>query len=180
LLYQNRAGKKQNITYNLGGAMAGLFGVVERLSKWMQAIAGVALAFIMFLTVADVILRLFGHPIVGTFELVGLGGAVVIGFGIPITSWLRGHIFVDFVINWFSKKVQNAFNITTRCVSIGLFILIGSNLFKLGMDLYRSGEVTSTRQLPFYPVAYGLGVCCLIQCLVLFCDVLKVIGGKYE
>ncbi len=160
--------------------MAGFFGVVERLSKWMQAIAGVALAFIMFLTVADVAMRLFGHPIVGTFELVALGGAVVIGFGVPITSWLGGHIFVDFFIDWFSKKVQNAFNIATRCIGIGLFLLIGWNLFKLGMDLYRSGEVTSTRQLPFYPVAYGLGVCCLVQCLVLFCDILKVAGEKHE
>jgi TRAP-type C4-dicarboxylate transport system permease small subunit len=160
--------------------MGGFQSVVLRLSNWMHVVAGIALTFIMLLTVSDVVLRLFGHPIVGTFELVGLGGAVVIGFGIPVTSWNRGHIFVDFMINWFSPKVRDGFNVVTRLVSIALFILVGWNLFVLGNDLLKSGEVTLTRQLPFYPVAYGLGICCFIQCLVLICDLAKISGGKYE
>jgi TRAP-type C4-dicarboxylate transport system permease small subunit len=160
--------------------MGGFQNVVLRLSNWMHVVAAIALTFIMLLTVSDVVLRLFGHPIVGTFELVGLGGAVVIGFGIPITSWNRGHIFVDFMINWFPPKIRDGFNVVTRLVSIGLFILVGWNLFVLGNDLLKSGEVTLTRQLPFYPVAYGLGICCFIQCLVLICDLAKISGGKYE
>ena len=160
--------------------MGGFQNVVLRLSNWMHVVAGIALTFIMLLTVSDVVLRFFGHPIVGTFELVGLGGAIVIGFGIPITSWNRGHIFVDFMINWLSPKVRDGFNVVTRLVSIGLFILVGWNLFVLGGDLLKSGEVTLTRQLPFYPVAFGLGICCFIECLVLACDLVKISGGKYE
>ncbi len=49
----------------------------------------------MLLTVADVVLRLLGRPIVGTYELVALGGAVAIGLSLPLTSWVRGHIYVD-------------------------------------------------------------------------------------
>jgi TRAP-type C4-dicarboxylate transport system permease small subunit len=160
--------------------MDGVFGVVERLSKWMQAIAGFGLTFIMLLTVADVVFRFFGYPIVGTFEIVGLGGAVVIGFALPITSWLRGHIFVDFFYQKCSQGVQNALNITTRLAVIILFILIGWNLITMGMELYSSGEVTLTRQLPFYPIAYGLAVCSFIQVFVMICDIFKILGGKYE
>jgi TRAP-type C4-dicarboxylate transport system permease small subunit len=160
--------------------MEGVFGVVQRLSKWMQVISCVALTFIMLLTVADVVGRLFGSPIVGTFEIVGLGGAVVIGFAIPITSWMRGHIFVDFFYQKCPKSVQNAMNTITRLMSLVLFVLIGWNLFRVASELYASGEVTLTRQLPFYPIAYGLGVCCFIQCLVLICDIFKIFGGKYE
>jgi preprotein translocase subunit Sec61beta len=29
-------------------------------------------------------------------------------------------------------------------------------------------------------VAYGLGVCCFVQCLVLIAHILQVIGGTYE
>jgi TRAP-type C4-dicarboxylate transport system permease small subunit len=151
-----------------------------RLSHWMHVIAACALTFIMLLTVSDVVLRLFGHPIVGTFEVVGLAGAIVIGFGIPITSWNRGHIFVDFMINWFPPKIRNGFNVVTRLVSMALFITIGWNLCVLAGDLLKSGEVSLTRQLPFYPVAYGLALCCFIQCLVLICDLGKIAGGKYE
>jgi len=160
--------------------MGGFFGVVEKLSKLMQWIAGIALIFIMLLTVSDVTLRLFGHPIVGTYEMVGLGGAIVVGFAIPITSWLRGHIFVDFFVQKFSSAGQMAFNITTRVLCIILFVLIGYNLFLYAGELLKSGEVTLTRQLPFYPIAYGLSISCFIQCFVLITDIAKVIGGTYE
>jgi TRAP-type C4-dicarboxylate transport system permease small subunit len=155
-------------------------GIVERLSKWMQVISGTALTCIMLLTVADVGLRLLGHPIIGTYEFVGLGGAVIIGFAIPITSWMRGHILVDFFYQKCPKAVQNIMNIITRLICLAVYVLIGWNLIKMGMELYTSGEVTLTRHLPFYPIAFGLGVCCFIQCLVMVCDVFKIVGGRYE
>jgi TRAP-type C4-dicarboxylate transport system permease small subunit len=160
--------------------MGGFIGIVERLSKLMQAVSGVALVCIMLLTVADVTLRLFGHPIVGTFEMVGLGGAIIIGFAIPITSFLRGHIFVDFLVQKFPSPIKAAFNVCTRLLAMGMFVLIGYNLILYAGELYKSGEVTLTRQLPFYPIAYGLAVCCFIQCLVLVVDIVKISGGKYE
>jgi len=73
-----------------------LLNSVGRLSRFINVIAGIAITFIMFLTVLDVILRFFRRPIVGTYELVAFSGAVVIGFAIPLTSWMRGHIYVDF------------------------------------------------------------------------------------
>ncbi len=121
----------------------------------------------MLLTIADVILRFFRRPIVGTYELVAFSGAVVIGFSLPFTSWLRAHIFVDFFIHEVLRKSRDVFNIITRCMVIVLFVLIGWNLLKYALDLQRSGEVSPTLQIPFYPVAYGIGICCFIQCLVI-------------
>lgn len=160
--------------------MNGFLNKINGLSRVFNVIAGISLTFLMLLTVTDVILRALKRPIVGTYELVAFSGAVVIGFAVPLTSWLRGHIFVDFFILRFSQKVRNIFNITTRCLVIVLFFLIGWNLIKYGMDLQKSGEVSLTLQMPFYPVAYGVGVCCFVQCLVLICDVIKIFGGKYE
>jgi TRAP-type C4-dicarboxylate transport system permease small subunit len=160
--------------------MNGFLNKINGLSRVFNVIAGISLTFLMLLTVTDVILRALKRPIVGTYELVAFSGAVVIGFAVPLTSWLRGHIFVDFFILRFSQKVRNIFNITTRCLVIVLFFLIGWNLIKYGIDLQKSGEVSLTLQMPFYPVAYGVGVCCFVQCLVLICDVIKIFGGKYE
>jgi TRAP-type C4-dicarboxylate transport system permease small subunit len=160
--------------------MDALLAGIEKLSKWMQAVSCVALTCLMLLTTIDVIGRTFGHPVIGTFELVGLGGAVVLGFAIPVTSWFRGHIFVDTFYRKFSRPVQNGFDVATRLVSVVLFVLIGWNLFKLGYELHTAGEVTLTRHLPFYPVAYGLAVCCFVQCVVLLCDILKIARGQYE
>ncbi len=160
--------------------MEGFGGKVKEVSRFLNIIAGVALVCMMLVTVADVVLRFFRRPIVGTYELVALSGAVVVGFSIPFTSWQRGHIYVDFLIARFSPRVRNIFHTVTRCLGIGLFFLIGWNLMSMGRDLYRSGEVSLTLQLPFYPVAYGVGISCLVQCLVLLCDIFKVWGGKYE
>ena len=160
--------------------MEGLLKTTNRISRFLNIIAGVSLTFLMLLTIADVILRGFRRPVVGTYELVAFAGAVVIGFSMPLTSWLRGHIFVDFFILKFSQRVRNIFNIASRGVVIILFFLIGWNLIKYGMDLQKSGEVSLTLQVPFYPVAYGIGICCFIQCLVMVCDIVKISGGKYD
>jgi TRAP-type C4-dicarboxylate transport system permease small subunit len=160
--------------------MKGFLEKIKGLSGFLNIIAGISLTFLMLLTVMDVILRSLKSPIVGTYELVAFSGAIVIGFAVPFTSWVRAHIYVDFFILRFSKKVRNIFNITTRCMVIVLFILIGWNLIRYGVDLQKSGEVSLTLQMPFYPVAYAVGVCCFVQCLVLICDIVKITGGEYE
>jgi len=160
--------------------MEGFINKIQGISRVLNIIAGISLTFLMLVTVLDVILRSFRTPIVGTYELVMFAGAVVIGFALPLTSWVRGHIFVDFFILRFSKAVRNIFNLTTRSLVTVLFFLIGWNMIKFGIDLQKSGEVSLTLQMPFYPVAYGLGMCCFVQCLVMVCDILKILGGKYE
>ena len=160
--------------------MGGFLKTINGISRFFNIIAGISLTFLMVLTITDVILRGFKSPVPGTYEVVAFAGAVVIGFSMPLTSWLRGHIFVDFFILKFSQKGRNIFNIVTRCMVIVLFFLIGWNMIKYAMDLQKSGEVSLTLQMPFYPVAYGVGVCCFIQCLVMVCDIVKISGGKYD
>ena len=160
--------------------MGGFLKLINGISRFLNVIAGISLTFLMLLTITDVILRFFKRPVVGTYELVAFAGAVVIGFSMPLTSYVRQHIFVDFLILKFSQKVRDIFNIGTRCLVILLFFLIGWNMIKYAMDLQKSGEVSLTLQLPFYPVAYGVGVCCFVQCLVLVCDIVKISGGKYD
>ncbi len=153
---------------------------VHNVSKFLNLVSCVALVLMMVLTVTDVVLRIFKRPITGTYEIVGLLGAIVIGFGIPITSWIRGHIFVDFLVQKLPAGNRNVVNIFTRLLGIGLFFVAGWNLIIVGMDLYRTGEVSLTRQLPFYPIAYGLAVSCFVQCFVLICDIIKIFGEEYE
>lgn len=150
------------------------------LGRFMQVIAGIALVFIMTLTTCDVILRIFSRPIIGTYEMVAFTGGVVIGFSLPITSFVRGQIFVDFFYQKFPQFWQNVFNVVTRLMCIVLFLFIGWNLLILASDMVKSGEVSLTLQIPFYPVAYGIGISCFVQCLVLVGDLVKIAGGQYE
>jgi TRAP-type C4-dicarboxylate transport system permease small subunit len=146
----------------------------------MNAIAAVALSFMILLTVADVILRYFKRPIIGTYEMVALSGAVIIGFSLPFTSMMKGHVNVDLLTLKLSPKRRKISNSITKCLGIILFLVIGWNLILLGMDFHKVGEVTPTRHLPIYPVLYGIGICCFFESLVLLCDIVKIIRGKYE
>jgi TRAP-type C4-dicarboxylate transport system permease small subunit len=150
------------------------------LSRTMEAIAGIALVFMMTLTTCDVILRGFSRPIIGTYEMVALTGAVVIGFSLPITSWLRGQIFVDFFYQKFPKFWRDLLNVITRLMALTLFLFVGWNLMILASDMVRSGQVSLTLQLPFYPIAYGMGFACFVQCLAIISDLVKIAGGQYE
>ncbi len=160
--------------------MEGFLNAVKQLSRFLNGIAGVSITFVMLLTVTDVILRTFKHPIVGAYELVAFTGALVIGFAIPLTSWFRGHIFVDFFIIKMPPKVQSIFHVITRCVAIVLFFLVAWNMFLVGADLQRTGEVSPTLQLPFSYVAYAPSIALFIQCIVLLCDIVKISRGTYE
>src|SRR5512137_1165395 len=112
--------------------MASPFNVLRIVSMLLNIIAGVAVTFMMFLTVADVILRAGGHPIIGTFEIVSLLLALVIGFGIPQVSLDRGHVYMDFLLEKLSKRGRNVMNTFTRVLCLILFAFIGYNLFNVG------------------------------------------------
>ncbi len=153
---------------------------VRTLSKFANVIAGISICFMIGLTVLDVVLRGFRKPVPGTYELVAFSGALVIGLALPYTSLGKGHVLVDFLILSFPSPVRKVFNIVTRLMGIGLFSVLGLSLIMLALDLRRTGEVSLTLQLPFYPIAFALGLASILQCLVLVGQIMMVIGGKYD
>jgi TRAP-type C4-dicarboxylate transport system permease small subunit len=160
--------------------MKGFLAAVRGVSSALAAVAGGSLTFLMLLTIADVVLRLLGRPIVGTYELVAQAGAIAIGLSLPLTSWVRGHIYVDSFVARLPRLPRAALNIATRLLVLGLFVLLGWNLIKYGLDLRSAGEVTPTLRVPFFPVALGVGGSCLIECLVLVADIVKILRNEYE
>ena len=160
--------------------MRSILSVGLKISKFLYAVSGITLVFMMLLTVLDVMLRILGRPIAGTYELVGYSGAVVIGFALPFTSWSRGHVYMEFLIEKLPKERRGVVNVSTRIIGIILFGLAAYNLIDVGIVLYTTGEVSPTLRLPVYPFAWGVGVCCFVICFVLFCDILRIYGGEYE
>jgi TRAP-type C4-dicarboxylate transport system permease small subunit len=160
--------------------MASEFKTLRFVSKLLNIIAGISVTIMMLLTVADVLLRAGGHPIIGTYEIVALLLAVVIAFGIPQVSLDRGHVYMEFLLEKFSKTGRKAMNIFTRILCLVLFAFIGINLFRVGAAFRASGEVSPTIQLPFYPVAYAVAVCCLLECCVFLFEIVRIWRGQYE
>lgn len=146
--------------------------------NWVAAGAVVAM---MCLTCADVILRIFRHPIPGTYEIVGLLGSVVIAFSIGYTSVEKGHIAVEFLVQKLPSRFQIYIDAFNDLFSTCLFGLITWQSIAYASDLKQSGEVSLTIQMPIYPFVYGIALGCGLLCLVLLLDFvksLKRIGEK--
>ena len=160
--------------------MDNVFNGLKLVSRVLNSIAGGAVTVMMLLTVADVLLRAGGRPIIGTFEIVALLLALVIGFGIPQVSLDKGHVSMEVLVEKLSRKGKNIMHTFTRLLCLGLFAFIGINLFNVGARFHASGEVSATIKIPFYPVAYGVAVCCLLACLVFVFDIFRIWRGDYE
>ncbi len=152
--------------------------IFKKINYWLNSISEFLLFFMMMLTVSDVILRSFGSPILGTYELVSMIGALIVGFSVPQTSWDRGHVFVDFMIENRSSAIKNSFFIATRIIGIITIVILSYTLFVKATTLYRSGEVSMTLHVPYYPVAYVLSFCFAIEAFTLLTDIFKIFKSE--
>ena len=154
--------------------------VLGKASKVLNVIGGSALVFMMLLTVADVIGRMFGQPVIGTYEVVALSLAVVIGFTMPKVALDRKHVYMEILVDKLSPGGKALMLTFTRLLCLLLFALAGYNLLTVGNEFRLSGEVSSSIRIPFFPVAYGMSVCCFVLSLVFLLDIAKIWRGRYE
>jgi TRAP-type transport system small permease protein len=160
--------------------MDALITLTRRVSGVLNVIAGVALTGMMLLTVVDVGLRAGGHPIMGTYEIVALALAIVVGFAIPQSSLDGSHVYMEIGLDKLGPVGQNVMRTITRLLCIFLFIYIGYNLLSIGAEFRTSGEVSPTLTFPFYPIAYGMGVCCFLECWVFIIEIINMWRVKDE
>ncbi len=147
-----------------------MYKVSRLLADLMNYLAAICVMAMMLLTCADVLLRLFKRPILGTYELVGLFGALTIALAIPATTLNKGHVAVDFLVDKLPPSARKTCSIITTLLSISLFALIAWQSFLYAEILRSTGEVTLSLQMPFYPIVYTISAAALMVCFVLFSD----------
>jgi TRAP-type C4-dicarboxylate transport system permease small subunit len=85
---------------------------------------------------------------------------------------------VDLILEKLKPGPQRIVNIITRVVGILLFIFIACNFFLYGGDVKRTGEVSSSFKIPYYPVVYALAFSFLFQGLTILYDLVEVVRGS--
>jgi len=160
--------------------MAVLEKISNILNQVLLWIAGLFLLAMISITGANIILRLFGLPLRGTFELMGYFGAVVTAFALGYTQIKRVHIAVDIVVMRFSKKTQKILHTVNHLVCMAFFIIVTWQVSKYATTLWETGEVTETLQIVYFPFTYAVALGCLILAFTFFVDFLKSISGDQE
>jgi len=154
--------------------------LILRIEQWLTKVAdafnwvsAAAVAGMMVLTCMDIILRMFRHPIPGTYEMVGFLGAVFAAFSLGYTSINRGHIAVDFLVQKLPGRVQSLVDGVNALICAVFFGLLARQCLVYADDLKSFGEVSMTLQMPVYPFVYGLAAGCGLLTLVLAVRFLK-------
>jgi TRAP-type C4-dicarboxylate transport system permease small subunit len=139
---------------------------VSKMSESLSVVSGIAATCVMLLTVVDVLGRAISHPVVGSYEMIALMGAILIGFSMPYTTTSGSHVFMEMLVNKLPGRVATGMNVFTRLLCIALFAVAGVNVFRFAGELARAGEVSPTLKIPIYPFTYIFGICCFFQCIV--------------
>ncbi len=157
---------------------------MEARVKWlcnvMSLIAGVILLVMIGLTLADVVLRYLGRPIVGAYEIIAFLGAAVIGLALPRASILKTHVYVDLLIDKLPLKTQKVMKTITRILVFLMFFGAAWYFVVMGKNYMATKTVTMSLKVPFYPVVFALAVSCIVQCLVALCEIFGHEGGRDE
>lgn len=139
----------------------------------LKIVGAVALFGMAVLTCADVIGRLFKHPIFGSIELVSFLAVFAVAMAMPFTQMNKGHIGVELFVDKLPRKGRLFFELCTETVSLALFVIISWRMFLFSIKLRASGEVSMNLHLPEYAIVFVLACCCVVLCLVILASIIK-------
>ena len=153
--------------------MEALEKVTALLNRILIVVAGIVLAMMIFLTCANVFIRTVWVPIKGTYELMGYFGAVITALALGYTQVRQGHIAVDILVIRFSKRTQRILNAVNNLICAVFFALVAWRIAQYATTLMRTGEVTETLRIAYYPFTYSVSLGCAVLALVGLTEFLK-------
>jgi TRAP-type C4-dicarboxylate transport system permease small subunit len=153
---------------------------INHLATLVNWVSATAILAMMLLTTTDVVLRLFKSSIPGTYEIIGLLGAVVSSFALGYTSVEKGHIAVDFLTSRLSQPAQALVTAVNAAIATLLFALVSWQSAIHALHLMKRGEVTLTVQIPIYPFVFGVSAGCGLLCLVLAAEFTRAVRAFLE
>jgi len=156
-----------------------MIGFLDKISRALVAllatIAGCALVFMTGLICCNIAMCLiFNAPVTGTYELMGLCGALVTALSLGYTQVQRKHISVDILTNTFAPQWQQAARVASDAVCLVFFGMIAWQISTWSTTLVKTGEVTETLRIIFYPFTYATALGCAVLSLLMLTDLLKV------
>ncbi len=153
-------------------AEAGLWSA----NRIMVYVAAVSLFGMMIITVVDVVgRRVFNHPLMGAYELVGFLLAIAGPWAMGYSQLKKGMIRVDFLLKRFSPRGQAIITSLAHLIGLAAFALLTWRLIVLAqyfLDL-ENGNATDTLGIPIFPFVIAVAFGCAMLAVVLLFDLLR-------
>ncbi len=111
-----------------------MYNLLKKINSLQLFLGGCFLVMMIFLTCANILLRQFGVPVRGTFEIMGFLGAVIFAFSLGYSHEKKEHLYVSIIFDRFPEKVKKAARVINSFVCIFFFSLVSWQLVKKGSD----------------------------------------------
>ena len=141
-----------------------MYNFLKKINGLQVFLGGCFLVMMIFLTCANILLRQFGVPVRGTFEIMGFLGAVIFAFSLGYSHEKKEHLYVSIIFDRFPEKVKKAARVINSIVCIFFFSLVSWQLVKKALVLKNVYEVSETLRIAYYPfiLVLSFGVAILV------------------
>jgi TRAP-type C4-dicarboxylate transport system permease small subunit len=150
------------------------------LNKGLMVLGGIAVLALMLLAGINVLLRLAGYPFSGTYEIVGFLGALVIAFSLGQTQRAKDHIVVDILSSRFPKGLNRVLDSVQYLLTFVFFVAMAGWAFRYGMQFTRSGELSETLKIVYYPFIFCVALGFALLALNLLVDFIQTLVGRED
>ncbi len=156
-----------------------MFGeLVRRVSLVLQILAGVLLLAMMGLACADVAAGAADASILGSTELISLMAALLVAFVLPLAHRNEAHVGIDLVYRRLGPRGKRINDALVSLLSAGFFAVASWQCFTYAEELRRSGQVSSTLELPTYGILYAVSFACLVVFFQVLVELARIPGRK--
>jgi len=141
---------------------------------------GVSLLALTLLATMNVALRIFRVPVSGTYEVVSFLGAVVTAGALGYTQKRKDHIVVDILSEKFPAPVKRVLDRMSYLLILVFFSIVSWQTFVYGKRLMRTGELSETLKIAYYPFVFLVGVGFAVLALTSFLDLIETFWAREE
>lgn len=155
-----------------------LLTIRNAINRVMVVLGGVSVLLLMALATGNVCLRIFQVPYRGAYEVVSFLGAVTIAFALGFTQMKKNHIVVDILTDTFSERTKRILDAVSYLITMVFYGVIAWVIFRWGMQIARSGELSETLKIIYYPFIISVSVGFGFLSLTLIIDFLTTLQKK--
>jgi len=135
-------------------------------------VAGVAVLLMVVLACSNIVGRVFGCPIEGSYEVMGFLGAIAASFALGSSQIAKGHVAVTILDEYLPRAARRLLDAAGALIGAVFFAVAGYEVIDLANFMVSTGELSETLRMPYYPFVWAVGGGCLVMALVLFVDTL--------
>jgi TRAP-type C4-dicarboxylate transport system permease small subunit len=151
---------------------------IRRFTEWITTLftvgGGASLVVMTLIACLNMCMRLLGKPLAPAYELVSYLGAVTVALPLGYAQLKKSHIKVDILSTRFPVSLRKITTGISLVISAAFFSIAAGKVGQHAANFCRTGELSETTRMAFYPFTYVVAVFCSLLAFCLLVDLVTL------